>query len=62
MAAEIGRIIRAINQRQVSIILVEQNARLALTLGHDGYVLETGHIMLEGETPQLMADERVKHA
>ena len=62
MTAEIGRIIREINQHRVSIVLVEQNARLALTLGHYGYVLETGHIVLEGETSQLMADERVKHA
>jgi branched-chain amino acid transport system ATP-binding protein len=62
MTAEIGRIIREINQRQVSILLVEQNARLALTLGHSGYVLETGHVVLEGDTSKLMADERVKRA
>jgi len=62
MTAEIGRIIREINQRRVSIVLVEQNARLALTLGHYGYVLETGEIVLEGETAALLADERVKRA
>lgn len=62
MTAEIGRIIREIHQRRVSIVLVEQNARLALTLGHYGYVLETGDIVLEGETATLLADERVKRA
>jgi branched-chain amino acid transport system ATP-binding protein len=62
MTAEIGRIIHDIHQRRVSIILVEQNARLALTLGHYGYVLETGEIVLEGETAALLADERVKRA
>ncbi len=62
MTAEIGRIIREINQRQVSIVLVEQNARLALTLGHRGYVLETGTVVLEGDTAKLLADDRVKRA
>jgi branched-chain amino acid transport system ATP-binding protein len=62
MTAEIGRIIREINQRQVSIVLVEQNARLALTLGHHGYVLETGQVVLQGHTSDLLADERVKRA
>jgi branched-chain amino acid transport system ATP-binding protein len=62
MTAEIGRIIREINQRQVSIVLVEQNARLALTLGHHGYVLETGQIVLQGHTSDLLADDRVKRA
>jgi branched-chain amino acid transport system ATP-binding protein len=62
MTAEIGRIIREINHHGVSIVLVEQNARLALTLGHYGYVLETGRIVLAGETAQLLADEGVKRA
>jgi branched-chain amino acid transport system ATP-binding protein len=62
MTAEIGRIIRDIHQRHVSIVLVEQNAGLALTLGHHGYVLETGNIVLEGETANLLADERIKRA
>lgn len=62
MTAEIGRIIREINARKVSIVLVEQNARLALTLGHRGYVLETGSVVLEGDTSQLLADDRVKRA
>jgi branched-chain amino acid transport system ATP-binding protein len=62
MTAEIGRIIGDIHQRHVSIILVEQNAGLALTLGQHGYVLETGDIVLEGKTTDLRADERIKRA
>ena len=62
MTVEIGRIIGAIHQRHVSIILVEQNAGLALTLGDYGYVLETGNIVLEGKTAHLLADERIKRA
>ena len=42
MTAEVGKIIRQINALDVSIILVEQNAMLALTLAQYGYVLETG--------------------
>ena len=62
MTAAIGRIIRASHQRQVSIILVEQHAWLALTLGHHGDVLETGQMVLHGPISDLLADERVKRA
>src|SRR5512139_509440 len=46
---EIGRIVRDINSRGISVILVEQNARLALDVAHYAYVFETGCIVLEGE-------------
>ena len=49
MTAEIGKIIRQINALDVSIILVEQNAMLALTLAQYGYVLETGTLVLHGK-------------
>jgi len=42
MTAEVGKIIRQINALDVSIILVEQNAMVALTLAQYGYVLQTG--------------------
>jgi branched-chain amino acid transport system ATP-binding protein len=48
------------NQQGVSIILVEQNARMALSVTHRGYVIMTGKIMLEGSSQQLMDDEQVK--
>ena len=62
MTAEIGKIIRQINALNVSIILVEQNAMLALTLAPYGYVLETGTLMLQGKAEELLRDEGVKKA
>jgi branched-chain amino acid transport system ATP-binding protein len=59
---EIGKIVRDINQRGISVILVEQNARLALGLAKRGYVLETGSIVLQGEATELMKSEHVKKA
>jgi branched-chain amino acid transport system ATP-binding protein len=54
--------IRTINQQGVTILLVEQNARAALRLAHQGYVLETGRIVLSGSADKLLLDERVRKA
>jgi branched-chain amino acid transport system ATP-binding protein len=62
MTAEIGKIIRQINAQAVSIILVEQNALLALTLAGYGYVLETGSLAMQGQAQELLRDEGVKKA
>ena len=62
MTAEIGQIIRQINAQDVSIILVEQNAMLALTLAQYGYVLETGSLVMQGRAQELLQDEGVKKA
>jgi len=62
MTAEIGTIIRQINAQDVSIILVEQNALLALTLARYGYVLETGRIVLEGTGAELLANPHTRKA
>jgi branched-chain amino acid transport system ATP-binding protein len=62
MTAEIGKIIRQINALNVSIILVEQNAMLALTLAGYGYVLETGNLVMEGQAQELLQDQGVKRA
>src|SRR5712691_2817812 len=62
MTAEIGKIIRQINALDVSIILVEQNAMLALTLARYGYVLETGLVVMQGNARELLQDEGVKKA
>jgi branched-chain amino acid transport system ATP-binding protein len=59
---EIGKIVRDINRRGISVILVEQNARLALGLAKRGYVLETGSIVLHGAASELMNSERVRRA
>jgi branched-chain amino acid transport system ATP-binding protein len=62
MTAEIGKIIRQINALDVSIILVEQNAMLALTLARYSYVLETGSLVLHGPADELLRDEGVRKA
>ena len=62
MTAEIGKIIRQINALDVAIILVEQNAMLALTLARYSYVLETGSLVLHGPADQLLRDEGVRKA
>jgi branched-chain amino acid transport system ATP-binding protein len=62
MTAEIGKIVQQINARGVSVILVEQNAMLALTIAQRSYVLETGHIVMQGKAQDLLQDEGVKKA
>ena len=54
--------IRDINQRQVTILLVEQNASQALQVAHRGYVIETGKIVLSGSCQDLLKNEKVKQA
>jgi branched-chain amino acid transport system ATP-binding protein len=60
MVAEVGSIIRSINQDGISILLVEQNSRMALKLAHRAYVLELGKIVLKGDAKELSNDDRVK--
>ena len=63
MCQEISRVIHEIRQRlDVSIILVEQNARMALKLADRAYVLVTGRIALAGDASDLMKNEEVKKA
>ena len=62
MTAEIGKIVQQINAMGVSVILVEQNAMLALTIAQRSYVLETGCIVMQGEAQELLQDEGVKKA
>ena len=58
----IFEIIQQINEEGTTILLVEQNAQLALNLSDRGYVMETGEIPIEGESVDLLADERVRQA
>ncbi|MDK2808111.1 MAG: branched-chain amino acid transport system ATP-binding protein [Clostridiales bacterium] len=59
---DIMEIIKTVNQQGVTILLVEQNANLALKIAHTGYVCETGHITLKGTGKELLNDESVKAA
>jgi branched-chain amino acid transport system ATP-binding protein len=62
MVAKIFEIVREIAQRGVTILLVEQNAKLALELAGRGYVMESGAITLSGDAKALLADSRVREA
>ncbi len=59
LVEEIFNIIQEINSQGTSILLVEQNAQMALSVAHRAYVLETGHIALEGNSDTLLHDPQV---
>lgn len=54
--------ISLINRTGVTVLLVEQNAAMALAISHRGYVLETGSVMLEGKSSELTGNDRVRQA
>jgi len=62
MVEEVGKIIKNINQSGVSIMLVEQNARMALNLADRAYIIEVGSIVSEGNAKDLAVDDKVKKA
>jgi len=62
LVREIFKRIREINQRGVTVLLVEQNAHMALSIARRGYVLETGRVRLEDEAASLLQNEEVKRA
>ena len=62
MVQTIFRVIREINEEGTTILLVEQNAHMALVTAHYGYVMETGKIALEGQTDVLLKSDEVKKA
>jgi branched-chain amino acid transport system ATP-binding protein len=62
LVEQIFEIIRVINDQGVSILLVEQNAQMALAIADRGYVLETGRVILEGASHELMENPKVIEA
>ena len=62
LVREVGRIISRINGQGVTVILIEQNARMALRLAHRAYILELGKIILHGNARELADNEGVKKA
>ncbi len=62
LVKEIFDIIREVNAQGITILLVEQNARMALSISHRAYVLETGTISIQGDAKDLLNDPRVKKA
>ena len=62
LVEQIFDIIRELNEAGTTILLVEQNARMALSVAHRAYVLETGTISMEGDAREMAEDDRVRKA
>jgi branched-chain amino acid transport system ATP-binding protein len=62
LVQEIFNIIKEINDSGTTVLLVEQNARMALSIADKAYVLETGNITLEGTGKELLNSEAVQKA
>jgi branched-chain amino acid transport system ATP-binding protein len=62
LVTQIFSIIKEINEQGTTVLLVEQNARMALTVAHRGYVLQTGQIVLTGTGKELQSNETVRKA
>ena len=62
LVKEIFRIIETLHEKGITILLVEQNAKVALSISSRAYVLETGAIAMSGNAAELMEDDRVRKA
>ncbi|CCO07167.1 ABC transporter ATP-binding protein [Desulforamulus hydrothermalis] len=62
LVKEIFSIIKELNEQGTTILLVEQNAKMALSIAHRGYVVETGRIVLAGDARELLESPEVKKA
>ena len=62
LVRRVFELIRVINQEGMTVLLVEQNARMALELASDGYLLETGKGIMHGPSEVMINDERIKKA
>ena len=60
LVAELANTIKEINKSGISVVLVEQNCRMALKMANRAYVLELGKVVLQGEAKKLSDDERIK--
>lgn len=59
---DIFSIIRTINEQGITVLLIEQNANMALKVAHKGYVMETGRITMQGMGMELLENESIKEA
>ena len=62
LVKEIFSIIKEVHKQGITVLLVEQNAKMALSISDRAYVLETGHISMSGGADELLNDEQVKKA
>ncbi len=58
----LAKIVKTLHQEGMTIVLVEQNAYMALTLADRGYVFETGRIVMEGSSGELLNNDSVRKA
>ena len=62
LVQQIFDIIKELNEAGTTILLVEQNAKMALSIADRAYVLETGKVVMEGNAKDMLSDESVKKA
>lgn len=62
LVKEIFHIIVQLNMEGMTILLVEQNAKMALSIAHRAYVLETGHVVMSGDAKELLNNDQVRRA
>ena len=62
LVSEIFEIIKEVNKEGTTVLLVEQNAKKALSIADRAYVLETGSIVLEGDAKEMMNNDDIKKA
>jgi branched-chain amino acid transport system ATP-binding protein len=60
LVAQIRDIIVEVNRQGTSVLLIEQNATMALSIAHTGYIMETGKVVMDGPAEKLLKDEDVK--
>ncbi len=62
LVQEIFKVVKALQKEGITIMLVEQNARMALSTGDSGYILELGEVILKGRAADLLENEEIKRA
>ncbi len=60
LVAQVRDLVQAINEQGTTVLLVEQNARMALSVAHHGYVMETGRVVMDAPAKKLLADDDVR--
>ena len=60
LVQQIRDIIVEINEQGTSVLLIEQNANMALSIAHYGYIMETGKVVMDGDPKKLLQDEDVQ--
>jgi branched-chain amino acid transport system ATP-binding protein len=60
LVQQIRDIIVDINKQGIAVLLIEQNATMALSIAHHGYIMETGKLVMDGDPQQLLKDEDVQ--